>query len=136
MAECDGFYCDDSAHVLATQAGGVRLAGIPGEIDGDLGERAAVSSPAGPTRDERLFCLNLGMALEDVVAGELALRRARELGVGGSCRCSGPGPAGCGAAVRRRDRRARTAAARAARRSRSPRRGAPPRRGRRAADAA
>ena len=82
MAECDRFFCDDTATVRATQAAGARLAGIPGEIAGDLGELAAglVAGRRGP--DERLFCLNLGMALEDVVAGELALRRARELGVG------------------------------------------------------
>ncbi len=82
MAECDRFYCDDTATVLATQEAGVRLRDIPGDVAGDLGELAAglVTGRGGP--DERLFCLNLGMALEDVVAGELALRRARELGVG------------------------------------------------------
>ena len=82
MVECDRFFCDDTATVRATQAAGTRLAGIPAEIAGDLGELAAglVAGRGGP--DERLFCLNLGMALEDVVTGELALRRARELGVG------------------------------------------------------
>ena len=82
MAECDRFFCDDTATVRATQAAGTRLAGIPAEIGGDLGELAAglIAGRGGP--DERLFCLNLGMALEDVVTGELALRRARELGVG------------------------------------------------------
>ena len=82
MAECDRFFCDDVATVRATQAAGVRLAGIPGEIAGDLGELAAGLVPGRATPDERLFCLNLGMALEDVVTGELALRRARDLGVG------------------------------------------------------
>ena len=82
MAECDRFFCDDVATVRATQAAGVRLAGIPGVIAGDLGELAAGLVPGRATPDERLFCLNLGMALEDVVTGELALRRARELGVG------------------------------------------------------
>lgn len=82
MAACDRFYCDDVATVRATQSAGVRLAGIPAEIDGDLGDLASgrAAGRAGP--DERLFCLNLGMALEDVVTGALALRRARELGVG------------------------------------------------------
>ena len=82
MAECDRFYCDDAATVRATQAAGVRLAGIPGDIAGDLGELAAglVAGRGGP--HERLFCLNLGMALEDVVTAGLALRRALELGVG------------------------------------------------------
>ena len=82
MSECDRFFCDDTATVRATQAAGVRLAGIPGEVAGDLGELAAGLVDGRRTPDERLFCLNLGMALEDVVTGELALRRARELGAG------------------------------------------------------
>ena len=82
MAECDRFFCDDVATVRATKAAGVRLAGIPAEIAGDLGDLAAGLIPGRTTPDECLFCLNLGMALEDVVTGELALRRARELGIG------------------------------------------------------
>ena len=82
MAACDRLFCDDVATVRATQDAGVRLAGIPGEIAGDLGQVAAGLVPGREGDDERLFCLNLGMALEDVVTGELALRRARELGVG------------------------------------------------------
>lgn len=82
MAECDRFFCDDTATVRATQAAGVRLAGVPGRIAGDLGELAAGLVPGRRRDDERLFCLNLGMALEDVVTGELALRRARECGAG------------------------------------------------------
>ena len=82
MTECDRFYCDDVATARATQAAGLRLAGMPGKIAGDLGELAAGLVPGRATPEERLFCLNLGMALEDVVTGELALRRAGELGVG------------------------------------------------------
>ena len=82
MAECDRFFCDDTATARATQAAGVRLVGIPGVIAGDLGELAAGRLRGRQAPDERLFCLNLGMALEDVVTGELALRRARELGIG------------------------------------------------------
>ena len=82
MAECDRIFCDDTATVRATQAAGARLAGIPGAVAGDLGELAAGLVPGRERDDERLFCLNLGMALEDVVTGQLALRRARELGVG------------------------------------------------------
>ena len=63
--------------------------------------RPARGSPASPARspgtsaswlagrvpgrlrdDERLFCMNLGLAVEDVVTARLALERARELGVG------------------------------------------------------
>ena len=82
MAACDRFFCDDVATVRATQAAGVRLAGIPGGDRRGSGEVAAGLVPGREAPDERLFCLNLGMALEDVVTGELALRRARELGVG------------------------------------------------------
>ncbi len=82
MAACDRFFCDDAATARATQSDGVRLAGIPGEIAGDLGELAAGRVAGRRDASERLFCLNLGMALEDVVTGELALGRARELGIG------------------------------------------------------
>ncbi|HQF52259.1 MAG TPA: ornithine cyclodeaminase family protein [Thermoleophilia bacterium] len=82
MAECDRLFCDDVAAALATRAAGARLAGLPDPIAGDLGDLAAGLVRGRERADERLFCLNLGMALEDVVTGELALRRARELGVG------------------------------------------------------
>ena len=51
MAECDRFFCDDTATVRATQAAGMRLAGIPAEIGGDLGELAAglVAGRGAPT---------------------------------------------------------------------------------------
>ena len=78
MAECDRFYCDDTAQVLATKAAGARLAGIPGEIAGDLGELAAGLVPGRSDPRERLFCMNLGLAIEDVATARLALdARAR-----------------------------------------------------------
>jgi alanine dehydrogenase len=82
MAACDRLYCDDAATVRATRAAGVRLAGIPGEIAGDLGELAAGRVEGRRAAGERLFCLNLGMALEDIVTAGLVLARARVLGVG------------------------------------------------------
>ena len=82
MAECDRFYCDDTAQVLATKAAGARLAGVPGEIAGDLGELAAGLVPGRGDARERLFCMNLGIAVEDVATGRLVLDRALELGVG------------------------------------------------------
>jgi ornithine cyclodeaminase/alanine dehydrogenase len=82
MAACDRFYCDDTPQVLATKAAGVRLQGIPASIAGDLGELAAgrVDGRRDPT--ERLFCMNLGVAVEDVATAQLVLARARERGVG------------------------------------------------------
>ena len=82
MAACDRFFCDDLATARATQAARVRLAGVPDGIAGDLGDLAAGVVPGRERPEERVFCLNLGMALEDVVTGALALRRARERGVG------------------------------------------------------
>jgi ornithine cyclodeaminase/alanine dehydrogenase-like protein (mu-crystallin family) len=82
MAACDRFFCDDVAGVLAAKEAGPRLAGIPGDITGDLGELAAGRIPGRVRAGERLFCLNLGMAVEDVVTARLALGRARALGVG------------------------------------------------------
>jgi len=82
MAECDRFFCDDTAGVLATQKAGVRLGGIPTQIAGDLGGLAAGLVPGRRDTRERLFCMNLGMAVEDVVTAGLVLERARQLGAG------------------------------------------------------
>jgi alanine dehydrogenase len=82
MAECERFFCDDKVGVLATKAAGVRLGGIPAEIAGDLGELAAGRVAGRRDASERLFCLSLGIAVEDVVTARLALDRSRALGVG------------------------------------------------------
>ncbi len=82
MAECDRFVVDDTAQALATKAAGVRLAGIPSRIHADLGELAAGVKVGRERHDERIFCMNLGVAIEDVAAGGLAYRRALETGRG------------------------------------------------------
>ncbi len=82
MAECERFYCDDTGQVLATRAHGPRLQGIPGIIAGDLGALAAGLVEGRRDASERLFCLNLGLAVEDIVTARLVLERARECGVG------------------------------------------------------
>ena len=82
MAECGRFFCDDTAQVLATRAAGPRLGGIPAVIAGDLGELAAGVVQGRRDAAERLFCMNLGVAVEDVVTAQLVLERARERGVG------------------------------------------------------
>ena len=82
MAACDRFFCDDTPGVLAAKSAGPRLAGIPGAIAGDLGGLAAGRVPGRLDDGERLFCLNLGMAVEDVVTARLAVDRARALGAG------------------------------------------------------
>jgi ornithine cyclodeaminase/alanine dehydrogenase-like protein (mu-crystallin family)/O-acetyl-ADP-ribose deacetylase (regulator of RNase III) len=81
MAEFDRFVADDTAQVLATRAAGVRLGGIPA-VHADLGELAAGRAPMRATRHERWFCLNLGVAIEDVAAGMLIYRHAVAAGLG------------------------------------------------------
>jgi alanine dehydrogenase len=82
MGECDRFFCDDTPQVLATKAAGPRLQDIPERIDGDLGELAAGLVEGRRDDEERLFCLNLGLAVEDVVTARLVLERAIEQEVG------------------------------------------------------
>lgn len=82
MAACARFYCDDTAQVLATKQHGPRLQGIPEAIAGDLGDLAAGAVPGRQHDGERLFCMNLGVAIEDVVTARLVLARARRDGVG------------------------------------------------------
>jgi alanine dehydrogenase len=82
MAECGRFFCDDAAQVLAARAAGPRLGGIPEAIAGDLGELAAGVVQGRRDAAERLFCMNLGVAVEDVVTARLVVARARERGVG------------------------------------------------------
>ncbi len=82
MVECGRFFCDDTPQVLATRAAGPRLQGIPETIAGDLGELAAGLVEGRRDSGERLFCMNLGLAVEDVVTARLVLDRARESGTG------------------------------------------------------
>jgi len=82
MAACDRFYCDDTAQVLATKAHGPRLQRIPDTVAGDLGELAVGAVEGRRDETERLFCMNLGIAIEDVATARLVLARARERGTG------------------------------------------------------
>jgi alanine dehydrogenase len=82
MAACDRFVCDDRAQVLATQAAGERLQHIPAHIDADLGEIAAGRSPGRLDDRERVFCLNLGIAVEDLMTARLVLAGAQARGLG------------------------------------------------------
>jgi alanine dehydrogenase len=81
MAEFDRFVVDDAQQVLATKAAGVRLGRIPA-IYADLGELAAGRSQGRAAPHERWLCLNLGVGIEDVVAGMLVYRRALSAGLG------------------------------------------------------
>lgn len=82
MRACDRFFCDDTPQLLATRAHGVHFAGIPEEIAGDLGEVAAGLKPGRTSDSERTFCMNMGIAVDDVVTARVLYERAVARGAG------------------------------------------------------
>jgi ornithine cyclodeaminase/alanine dehydrogenase len=81
MAKAERFYTDDTAQILATRAGGHYFQRIP-DIYADLGEVLAGKKDARRNPRERLICMNLGLALEDMATAPLVLERAEALGLG------------------------------------------------------
>jgi ornithine cyclodeaminase/alanine dehydrogenase len=81
MAKADRFYTDDTAQILATRAGGHYFQRIP-EVYADLGEVIAGRKEPRKNARERLLCMNLGLALEDMATAPLILERAEVLGLG------------------------------------------------------
>ena len=83
MRECDGFFSDDVEQLLATKAHGSYFAGVPDEVTADLGEVAAGLKPGRSSPLERIFCVNMGIAVDDVVTARALYERAlaRHVGV-------------------------------------------------------
>ncbi len=48
----------------------------------DLGEVAAGLRPGRTSADERIFCMNMGIAVDDVVTARVLYERALERGAG------------------------------------------------------
>ena len=82
MRECERFCADDSAQLLATKAHGVYFAGIPAAISADLGELAAGLKPGRESASERIFSMNMGIAVDDMVTAQVLYERALERGAG------------------------------------------------------
>ena len=81
MRAADRFYTDDTQQLLHTRAGGVYFRQIP-EVYADLGEVEAGARDGRRHPRERLLCMNLGIALEDMATAPLVLERAAALGLG------------------------------------------------------
>jgi ornithine cyclodeaminase/alanine dehydrogenase-like protein (mu-crystallin family) len=81
LRRADRFYTDDTAQLLHTRAGGVYFQTVP-EIYADLGELLAGRKEGRRNERERLICMNLGIALEDMATAPLVLERARARGLG------------------------------------------------------
>ena len=81
LRRADRFYTDDTRQLLQTAAGGVYFQEIP-EVYADLGEVVAGLKAGRQKESERLVCMNLGIALEDMATAPLVLERAVERGLG------------------------------------------------------
>jgi ornithine cyclodeaminase/alanine dehydrogenase len=81
MAAADRFYTDDTPQLLHTRAGGIYFRGIP-DVYADLGEVVAGLKDARRNGRERLLCMNLGLAIEDMATAPLVLERAVAGGLG------------------------------------------------------
>jgi len=82
MKECDKFVSDDVGQLLATRAHGVYFRGVPEKIYADLGELAAGLKPGREREDERIFSMNMGIAVDDMVTAKILYARAVESGAG------------------------------------------------------
>lgn len=80
MQECT-FVTDDSQQLLATREHGPYFQGIP-SIHADLGELAAQTKHGRTSDRERIFSMNMGIAIEDMATAKLVLELARKKGVG------------------------------------------------------
>ena len=82
MTECDKFCSDDVGQLLATKERGVYFGGIPAAISADLGELAAGLKPGRESESERVFSMNMGIAVDDMVTAKVLYERALERGAG------------------------------------------------------
>jgi ornithine cyclodeaminase/alanine dehydrogenase-like protein (mu-crystallin family) len=81
LGAADRFYADDTGQLLHTRAGGVYFQKVP-EIYADLGEVLAGLKDGRRDARERLVCMNLGLALEDMATAPLVLEAAVGRGLG------------------------------------------------------
>ncbi|MCL5103408.1 MAG: ornithine cyclodeaminase family protein [Armatimonadetes bacterium] len=82
MRQCEKFVSDDSGQLLATKEHGFYFGGIPGSIHADLKDLAAGLKPGRENDRERIFSMNMGIAVDDMVTARLLYQKAIELGLG------------------------------------------------------
>ena len=82
MRECEKFCSDDVGQLLATREHGVYFGGIPAVISADLGELAAGLKPGRESDTERIFSMNMGIAVDDMVTARVLYERALARGAG------------------------------------------------------
>ncbi len=84
MKECDKFVSDDIGQLLSAKREGIFFSGIPEKIYADLGELAAGLKPGREKPLERIFSMNMGIAVDDMVTAKYVYERAREKEAGTS----------------------------------------------------
>jgi alanine dehydrogenase len=82
MRECDKFCSDDIGQLLSTKEHGVYFSGIPQQIYADLGELAAGGKKGRTNNREKIFAMNMGIAVDDMVTARVLYERAVKTGVG------------------------------------------------------
>jgi ornithine cyclodeaminase/alanine dehydrogenase-like protein (mu-crystallin family) len=82
MKECEKFVSDDIHQLLRTREEGVYFGGIPEQIYADLGELAAGLKKGRQKEGERIFSMNMGIAVDDMVTANMVYERAVEKGAG------------------------------------------------------
>lgn len=81
MRQCR-FYCDDIDQLLYTRGLGDYFSGIPETIEADLGQLAAGKVQGRQSTTERIFSMNMGIAVDDMVTAQLLMSRARAINIG------------------------------------------------------
>lgn len=82
MRQCDKIVTDDIDQFVFTKRQGSHFGELSREAYADLGEIVAGTKPGRESGSEKLLCLNLGIALADIVAAEMLYDRAVRQGVG------------------------------------------------------
>ncbi len=78
MKECNKFISDDVDQLLFTRKEGTYFSGIPENIYADLGEVVAGVKPGREDPKERIFSMNMGIAVDDMVTAKRVYERALE----------------------------------------------------------
>ena len=82
MKTVDKFVSDDINQLLSEKSHGHYFGGIPDEIYADLGELAAGLKPGRENDSERIFSMNMGIAIDDMVTAKVLYQRAGEMNIG------------------------------------------------------
>jgi ornithine cyclodeaminase/alanine dehydrogenase len=82
MKQCAKFIADDTRQLLSTQEHGIYFGGIPESIYADLGELAASLKKGRENAAERIFSMNMGIAVDDMVVAKALYQKALARNVG------------------------------------------------------